>query len=122
MLDGEYAARLVCVNENLVIAATKLKDHNAAKFLDMGFQLYGAIHLLIWLSMCLFMGLFTDMFFFFPRTFLTAENLKVRIGLLDCFYTGQSPGVLTVFRAGQSPARSLGGAGKSGRVGLTLSV
>ena len=66
MLDGEYAARLVCVNENLVIAATKLKDHNAAKFLDMGFQLYGAIHLLIWLSMCLFMGLFTDMFFFFP--------------------------------------------------------
>ena len=36
---------------------------------------------------------------------MTAENLKVSIGLLDCFYTGQSPDVLTVFRAGQSPAR-----------------
>ena len=64
--------------------------------------------------------------FFFPRTFLTAESLEVSIGLLDCFYTGQSPGVLTVFRAGQSPARRsvglLGGAGESGRVGLTLSV
>ena len=43
--------------------------------------------------------------FFFPRTFLTTESLEVSIGLLDCFNTGQSPDVLIVFRAGQSPAR-----------------
>ena len=49
---------------------------------------------------------------------------KVLVGLQDCLYTGQSPDVLTVFRAGQSPAGwgSLGGAGESGRVGLTLGV
>ena len=47
--------------------------------------------------------------FFFPRTFLTAESFEVSIGLLDCFYTGQSPDVLTVFRAGQSPARAKAG-------------
>ena len=37
--------------------------------------------------------------------FLTTESLEVSIGLLDYFYTGQSPDALTVFRAGQSPAR-----------------
>ena len=27
------------MNENFVIATTKLKNHHAAKFMDMGFQL-----------------------------------------------------------------------------------
>ena len=41
----------------------------------------------------------------YPCVFLTTESLEVSFGLLDCFYTGQSPDVLIVFRAGQSPAR-----------------
>jgi len=63
----------VCGNENFVIAETKLKDHHAAKFMDMGFQLYGAIHLLIWLSICMYMGLFTDMFIYL--------SIRLSIGL-----------------------------------------